>query len=176
MNLSKFITCILLTLLPQLTFAAIYKCKTSSGKTVYSESECPSNTSGTQINLDSNVIDSSAIRNKIANEKTHSNNVNSKSTPAINTRPSDNLMTTHDKQLRLSGLSIDMNDDRAFSEKIVDAKNEHAYLSGTAVHNLSYEDELKRRNLKIDLNSPDASKRSNAFQELLTLYKKYTYQ
>lgn len=85
-------------------------------------------------------------------------------------------MSTYDKQIRLRELSIDMKDDRAFSEKRTDAKNEYAYLSGVAVHSLSYENELKRRDLKLDLNSPDISKRSNAFQALLALYNRYKSQ
>jgi hypothetical protein len=163
-------------LFSQFTLAGVYKCKSASGKTIYSESECPSGTSGSQINLEANVIDSSAIRNKISEQKTYSTNTNYQSTAATSNRSAENLMTTYDKQTRLRELSIDMKDDRAFSEKRSDAKNEYAYLSGVAVHSLSYENELKRRDLKLDLNSSDISKRSNAFQALLALYNRYKSQ
>ena len=160
----------------QLVLAGVYKCKSASGKTIYSESECPFGTSGSQINLDANIIDSSAIRNKISEKKTYSTNANYQSTAATSTRSVENLMPAHDKEIRLRELSIDMKDDRAFSEKRTDAKNEYAYLSGVAVHSLSYENELKRRDLKIDLNNPDISKRSKAFQELLSIYHRYKSQ
>lgn len=160
----------------QLALAGVYKCKSASGKTIYSESECPFGTSGSQINLDANIIDSSAIRNKISEKKTYSTNTNYQSTAATSNTSAGNLMSTYDKQIRLRELSIDMKDDRAFSEKRTDAKNEYAYLSGVAVHSLSYENELKRRDLKLDLNSPDISKRSNAFQALLALYNRYKSQ
>jgi hypothetical protein len=163
-------------LFSQLALAGVYKCKSSSGKTIYSESECPSGTSGSQINLDANIIDSSAIRNKISEKKTYSTNTNYQSTAATSTRSAGDFMSNYDKEIRLRELSIDMKDDRAFSEKRTDAKNEYAYLSGFAVHSLSYENELKRRNLKIDLNSSDISKRSNAFRTLLTIYNKYKSQ
>jgi len=163
-------------LFSQFALAGVYKCKSSSGKTIYSESECPSGTSGSQINLDANIIDSSAIRNKTSEKKTYSTNTNYQPTIATSARSSGDFMSNYDKEIRLRELSIDMKDDHIFSEKRADAKNEYAYLSGVAVHSLSYENELMRRNLKIDLNSPDISKRSNAFQKLLTLYYKYKSQ
>jgi hypothetical protein len=163
-------------LFSQLALAGVYKCKSASGKTIYSESECPSGTSGSQINLDPNIIDSSSMRNKISEQKTYSANTNYQFAASASNRSTGNLMTTHDKQIRLRELSIDMKNDRAFSEKRADAKNEYAYLSGAAVHTLSYENELMRRNLKIDLDSPDVSKRSNAFQELISIYNRYRAQ
>ncbi|OGV76359.1 MAG: hypothetical protein A3I83_05445 [Methylotenera sp. RIFCSPLOWO2_02_FULL_45_14] len=68
-----------------------------------------------------------------------------------------------------------MADNNGTYEKKADANNERRYLSSNPVHNLSHDDEILRRNLKIDLGSPDQSKRSSAMSLLIALYTKYQF-
>ena len=68
---------------------------------------------------------------------------------------------------------IDMNGESPFYEKKADARNEYSYLQKQNIHSLSYESEIKRRNFKVDLSSPDSIRRSNALQQLSTIYIEY---
>ena len=54
----KFILVIALSVLPQITFSQIFKCKNPSGKVIYSEETCPAGTIGSEVYLESNAIDS----------------------------------------------------------------------------------------------------------------------
>lgn len=54
----KFILVIALSVLPQITFSQIFKCKNPSGKVIYSEETCPAGTIGSEVYLESNTIDS----------------------------------------------------------------------------------------------------------------------
>ena len=165
MNLLLFI---LLALLPQLALSQVYKCTDSKGKITYSESRCSQSTKGSEIYLDPNVIDSSSIRDRIANDK-----LNAFSSPSSNIKSTRPLMTDCDKQNRLSGLKIDFDDLKGTPEKRTDAQNEYNLLSRNQVYGLSYDHELERRNLKVDLQSYDRSRRLNARLLLSTLYMKY---
>ena len=165
MNLLLFI---LLALLPQLALSQVYKCTDSKGKITYSESPCSQSTKGSEIYLEPNVIDSSSIRDRIATDKL---NVFSTSSSDIkSTRP---FMSDSDKQNRLSALKIDFDDLKGTPEKRSDALNEYKLLSRNHVYSLSYDYELERRNLKVDLQSYDRLRRLNAQQLLSTLYMKY---
>ena len=65
------LACLLLSFvgsLPQTVFAEIYKCKTSDGKVIYSESPCEGMTSQ-RINVIDNSLDSSSLRRKAQNSK-----------------------------------------------------------------------------------------------------------
>lgn len=173
--LVKFVLFITLIISPQLALSQIYKCKNSSGKTIYSEATCASGTKGFELYLETNVIDSSALRDRIAREKIYKSTVTEQSITSNNSEYSDNLMPDFDKHTRLRSLQIDMHDDNGTYEKKADAKTEQRYLSSDSVHSLSYSDEVLRRNLKIDLVSPDQSKRSSAMRSLDALYTKYQY-
>ncbi len=85
------------------------------------------------------------------------------------------MMSDYDKQTRLRSLQIDMADNNVTYEKKADAKNEQRYLSSNPVGNLSYDDNVLKTNLKIDLGSQVQSKRSRAMGLLTTLYVKYQY-
>lgn len=171
----KFILIIILSVLPQIAFSQIFKCKNSNGKVIYSEESCPKGTIGSEIYLESNTIDSSALRKNINAQKTTSNITPSQNTTSTNSASSDNLMSEHDKQNRLWALLLDMKNGSAYYEKQADAKNEHACLLNKTVYNLSYENELNRSNLKIDLGSINSSTRSIALQQLSAIYFKYQY-
>ena len=158
----------LLAILPQLALSQVYKCTDIKGKITYSESPCSQSTKGSEIYLDPNVIDSSSIRERIANDKL---NVFSTSSSDIkSTRP---LMSDSDKQNRLSALKIDFDDLKGTPEERTDAQNEYNLLLRNQVYSLSYDHELERKNLKVDLQSYDRSRRLNARLLLSTLYMKY---
>ena len=61
----------------------------------------------------------------------------------------------------------------ASDEKRADAKYENNILRQSRVRALSYENNIKRSNLKVDLNKLDFAKRHQALQELMGLYAKY---
>jgi len=125
------------------------------------------------LDLDPNVIDSSALRNRILQEKAYSGIAGSQPAAPGNNLVSRNIMPPHDRQRRLRELLMDMNNDAAPYEKQADARNEHAYLVSENVLSLSYESELKRRNYKVDLNSSESAKRSYAMRELSAIYREY---
>lgn len=162
-----------LIFLPQFALSQIYKCKNSNGKITYSEVPCTSGTKGSELYLEPNIIDSSALRERIARDKTYKTTVTDRSITTNNSEPSSDLMSDYDKQTRLRGLQIDMADNNGTYEKKADAKNELRYLSNSAVRNLSYDDDVLRKNLKIDLGSTEQSKRSKAMSLLAALYDKY---
>jgi len=173
LKLINISTLIFFLLLPHIAFSQIYKCKSPTGKTIYSESVCPNGTQGSQIELDSNVIDNSSLRHKILQDKNYTKSNTSQPTSSNNNLTLRNFMSSHDRELRLREVMIDMNSESPFNEKKADARNEHSYLAKQNIYSLSYESELKRRNLKVDLSSPDSVKRSNALQQLSTIYIEY---
>jgi hypothetical protein len=173
LKLINIATLVPLLLLPQIAFSQIYKCKSPTGKTIYSESICPSGTQGSQMELDSNIIDNSSLRNKILQNKNYAKSNTSQPTSSSNNRALKNFMTSYDRELRLREVMIDINGDSPFYEKKADAKNEYSYLEKKDIHSLSYESEVKRRNFKIDLSSPDSPKRTNALRQLSIIYLEY---
>jgi hypothetical protein len=169
-NISMLIS---LLLSPLIAASQIYKCKSSTGKTIYSESECPNGTQGSQIELGSNLIDNSSVRNKILQDKNFAKGNTTQPTTSSNNLALRNFMSSYDRELRLREVMIDINGDSPFYEKKADARNEHTYLVKQNIYSLSYESELKRRNFKVDLSSPDSIKRSNALRHLSTIYTEY---
>ncbi|MES2180607.1 MAG: DUF4124 domain-containing protein [Pseudomonadota bacterium] len=170
----KFILVIALSILPQIAFSQIFKCKHSTGKLIYSEEPCPAGTKGSELYLEPNTISSSPVRRNITTQKTNSD-TNSDQNTASNSDSLDNIMSEYDRQNRIWGLQIDMKNNNGYYEKQADARNEHAWLLKNPVHNLTYDNELKRSNLKVDLTSTNSLTRSNALQLLAALYFKYQY-
>lgn len=171
--LIKPILFIALIFLPQLASSQIYKCINSNGKTTYSEESCISSIKGSELYLEPNVIESSALRDRIARENTYKTTVTKQSITTSNSEDSNDMMSDYDKKTRLRSLQIDMASNGGTYEEKVDARNEHRYLSKNSVRNLSYDDDVSRRNLKIDLGSSDHSKRSKAMNLLNALYATY---
>lgn len=172
--ISKTTILLFLIATPQLAFSQIYKCKSLSGKVIYSEEACPTGTKGSEISLEPNVIDSSALRDRISRDKAHVSKadlIQSNSPQSIT--DSSSIMSEHERSTRLRALAIDMGDTKAFYEKIADAKNEHNILQSSSVKPLSNDTEIKRRNLKLDLDNPDPTKRSSAYRLLSKLYAEY---
>ena len=151
----------------QFAISQIYKCKDARGKVIYSEESCSLGTKGVELDVEPNVMDSSAIRRQIASKKVY------KQVPVEDQIAAGNLMNSYDKELRLRELNIDIKNDQATWERKADAKNEFNYLNISQVYSLSYENELKRRNLKVDLESYDKPKRANALRLLHEIYVKY---
>lgn len=172
----KLILFVVLSLLPQLAWSQIYKCKNTNGEITYSEKLCPSGTIGAPLYLEPNTIESSELRRQIATQKKYETTPSLQTKTTINSESSDTLMSEDEKKIRLRGLLIDMNDEKASYEKKADARNEHGYLFRNQALNLSYDDELKRRNLKVDLGSHDKSKRLNALRLLSAIYVNYQSQ
>lgn len=168
----KFILFIAIFLFPQLALSQIYKCKNTKGKIIYSEATCPSGTKGAELYLEPNIIDNSALRRQIATQKMYREPTSQAGT-MNNSDSSDGLMSEYEKQIRLRELQIDMKNDQASSERKADARNEHSYLLRGQIKNLSYDNELKRRNLKVDLESYDKLKRMNALSLLASIYIAY---
>lgn len=173
LKLINISTLISFLLLPQIAFSQIYKCKSPTGKTIYSESTCPNGTQGSQIELDSNIIDNSSLRNKVLQDKNYAKSNTYQPTTSSNNLALQNFMSSYDRELRLREVMIDMNGESPFYEKKADARNEYSYLQKQNIHSLSYESEIKRRNFKVDLSSPDSIRRSNALQQLSTIYIEY---
>ena len=82
-------------------------------------------------------------------------------------------MSDHDRQKRMEENIVALKAMSASNEKRADAKYENNILRQSRVRALSYEDNLKRSNLKVDLNQLDAVKRHAALRELMGLYAKY---
>ena len=171
----KFFLIIALSVLPQIAFSQIFKCKTPIGKIIYSEESCPSGTKGSEVNLESNTIDTPSLKRNIRTQKTNSDINSFENITTSNSAPLDNLMSEYDRQNRIWALLIDMKNGNGYYEKQADARNEHAWLLKNTVHNLSSENELKRSNLKVDLGSTNSSTRSSALQQLSAIYFKYQY-
>ena len=171
--LIKNIVIFSIVLLPQVALSQVYKCKTAKGKVIYSEEKCASGTRGEQLDLEENVLDNSAFRNQIAIKKSQQNSGSTQITNSESYLASANQMSTYDKELRLRALKMDMIDQQSSIESREDARNEYRYLNKNSVKSLSYEDELMRRNLKVDLESYDLSKRGKAVGLLNQIYTKY---
>ncbi|HSI37891.1 MAG TPA: DUF4124 domain-containing protein, partial [Methylotenera sp.] len=92
--------------------AEIYKCKNSSGRIVYSESKCPSNTIGNPIVIVPNVIDSAELRRQIASNRNE--------TQIISTSIPDNkpeVMSSYKREIRIRELNVSASDESASREK-----------------------------------------------------------
>lgn len=171
---AKLLLFIVIALLPQLAVSQIYKCENSNSKITYSEEPCPSGTKGESIYLEPNTIESSELRRQIEAQEIYApTSYQAKTTR--NAESPDNLMFKYNKKNRVRALQIDINTNNSYYEKIADAKNELSYLRKNPVYSLSIDDELKRRNLKVDLQSPNDLKRSNALHLLFALYVKYQF-
>lgn len=167
---TSILTALVLLVWLQTANGQIYKCKNVKGKITYSESECPSNTKGNVLMVEPNVIDSSDLRRQISNNRTSVQTINTQETV---TNMSPDLMTPHQRETRIRELNVNLSDERAFEEKLADARNELGYLKRTASKSLSYELEQTRRNLKVDLNDFDRAKRRKALSALASIYANY---
>ena len=174
----KIILFLLMATFYQITNAQIFKCKTSSGKITYSESECPKNMNGGEIFIEDNVIDSSYLRGKVESSKNQNLNTTTTTTSVTTQTPkkhdgnSSNYMPSYEKNLRLSQLKVQMTD-QSFPEKVMDAKNEYAILNMRQAKMLVYDKEQLRKNLKVDLTHPERKKRQTAMYELASIYQQY---
>lgn len=146
----------------------IYKCKNSKGGVIYSELKCPSNTTGSQIVILPNVIDSSELRRQIVSNKSESQII-STSTLQNNT----DVMQPFKREARIRELNISINDRGATYEKSADARNELAYLKDRNPIDLSYDLEQQRRNWKVDLTDFNIQKRTKALSALASIYTNY---
>lgn len=121
----KLLFTLLLVIFPLITNAQIFKCKTSSGKITYSESACPKNTSGGEIIIEDNAIDSSYLRGKVESQKMQKLN-SSKSQTTVTTITSTNsskYMSSYDKDIRLKQLKVQMSDNYYFEKKRMQKTN-----------------------------------------------------
>lgn len=174
----SLLACLLLSVvgsLPQTVFAEIYKCKTSNGKIIYSESPCKGMTSQPMEVID-NSLDSSNLRSEAKNSSTtvFTNSPVSGTTSARTTTTlAAQQMSEHDKQNRIRENLIVSRSITATSEKISDALYENAMLNKPVVNALDYDDNVMRSNLKVDLDSLDQPKRDRAMNQLRSLYSKY---
>ncbi|MGB4811146.1 MAG: DUF4124 domain-containing protein [Methylophilaceae bacterium] len=168
----KVLLATMMAVLPQIALSQIYKCKNTQGKTTYSEFPCTSGTKGKEVNIEPNIIDNSGQRKQIAIQKSRENLVSIKNSTESN-REQNNLMTEYDKTLRIRELKMDMNNLQSSHENRVDATNEFRYLNKNQVNSLSYDDELKRSNLKVGLESTVQTNRSKAMTLLTQIYVKY---
>jgi len=164
--------------LPQTVFAEIYKCKTSKGKIIYSESPCDGMTSQRMDVID-NSLDSSSLRREAKNSSTtvvtnssvsgNQETTITRTTTASTAQP----MSEQDKQNRIRENQVVSRSLTATDEKKNDAMYENTRLNKTVVNALDHEDNVERSNLKVDLDSMDQPKRSNAMNKLQSLYNKY---
>lgn len=177
----SLLACLMLSFvgsLPQTVFAEIYKCKTSKGKVIYSESPCEGMTSQRMDMID-NSLDSSGLRREVRNSKatavTNSSVSGNQETTITGTTTTlaAQTMSEYDKHNRIRENIVTSRSIVATSEKKSDALNENEILNKTVVNDLGYEDNVKRRNLKVDLNSIDRPKRYRAMSQLSSLYSKY---
>ncbi len=169
----RYIVMFALLSLSQGALSQVYKCKTAKGKIIYSEEPCTSGLQGGQLNLEDNVLDNSGFRKQAAIRETQQNHGSSQSTTTDNHQSLANKMSAYDKELRLRELKMDMIDQQSSAESRTDASREYRYLDKNTVNALSYEDEIKRRNLKVDLGSYNRSKRDKAISQLTQIYTKY---
>lgn len=167
---TSILTALVLLLCLQPANGQIYKCKNVKGKITYSESECPSNSKGSVLTVEPNVIDNSDLRRQISNSQTPTQTINTQETL---TNMSPDLMTPHQRETRIRELNVNLSDESAFEEKLADARNELGYLKRTAPKSLSYELEQNRSNLKVDLNDFDSAKRKKALSALASIYTNY---
>lgn len=150
-----------------LSTAEIFKCKTLQGKTIYSESPCEGAPSE-RLEVIDNTLDSSRLRREARRSRTSegAQYITSQAKPQA-------LMSDHDKQKRIDENIISSKALTATSEKRGDAQYENNILRKARVKALSFEDNLKRSNLKVDLDNMNRAKRRKAATELMSLYTKY---
>ena len=144
--------------------AEIYKCKTSKGKVIYNEVPCEDKPSQT-VDISDNTMDGA----KLQQEFKSSRNQPSGNQPSSTT----SLMSVHDKEILIRGNVVSSKSTTAYSEKISDALNENAYLNRVSVRSMSFDNALLRKNLKVDLDSQDQTKRIKAMSSLNALYGLY---
>lgn len=148
--------------------ADVYKCKSSSGKIIYSESPCEGMPVEKMEILD-NSIDSSRLRREANSFRANGSIVSESAKPVSTTE----LMSDFDRKKRIEENIVTSKSVSAFSERKNDALYENGRLSRARVKALSYEDSKKRANLKVDLGSLDYRKRQEAAAKLITLYQNY---
>lgn len=173
--LYSFLLLIFMGAFSQSVFAEIYKCKGPNGKIIYSESPCKGMSSERMDILD-NAIDSSTLRREIDNSHNSAATQSySSASQQITTTAIQNVqvMSDKDKQNRIRDNIVAYRSDAASPEKKEDAQYENTALNKAIVNELSYEDNLMRRNLKVDLNNADQTKRYNAMYKLRAIYSKY---
>jgi ribosomal protein L29 len=152
-----------------ITYAQIFKCKSTNGKITYSESPCPSSSKESLLVIEENVIDSSEIRKQVQSQKSQQINTTSSNSIIDN---DIRYMSSYDKETRINQLKVQMMD-TSFQEKVTDARNEQSVLNSTRPKLLSYDMEKTRSNLKVDLTHRDPSKRRAALSSLSQLYNSY---
>ncbi|MDI1308111.1 MAG: hypothetical protein PSV17_01585 [Methylotenera sp.] len=172
MRLQYFLIAVI-SLLPQIAFSQIYKCVNSQNKIIYSEAPCSSSMKGGEVIVEPNVIDNSGLRRQITTQKITQKNVTTQNSNEVNSESIASRMSAYEKEIRFRELNIDMHNQQSAAERRWDAENEHRYLTNSRGNSLSYGDELKRRNLKVDLDSYDRSKRNEALHLLTEIYAKY---
>src|SRR5665647_2841680 len=175
------LACLLLSVvgsIPQTVFAEIYKCKTSNGKIIYSESPCKGMTSQPMEVID-NSLDSSNLRREAKNPSTtvvtnSSVSGNQETTiTGTTTTSAAQPMSEYDKQNRIKENLVVSRSNTATWEKKSDALYENSMLNKPVVKALDYDDIVERSNLKVDLDSMDQPKRNRAMNQLRSLYSKY---
>lgn len=154
--------------------APIYKCKDSKGKILYSESPCPSKYVGNEIGVSDNVTEASGLRQHLQAQEIYSSpQITNPNTVITNSQNNANLMSDHDRKNRIQQTNVDSKSSSASEEKKYDAQYEHDILNGQSANQLSQDDEVKRKNFKVDLDSADQNKRQNAANQLRNIYQKY---
>lgn len=162
----RVLLCIVSVMFCHSSFASIYKCKNSSGKTIYSESPCSSNYSVLDLDENQNVIESSNLRKFI--RKNREVNV-SNEVSQTGTDP----MTPHEITTRIRALKLKINDSSSLPEEREDANTEYQFINQAQPKRLSYDLEQKRRNLKVDLTSSQQATRREAVSKLRNIYLNY---
>ena len=171
----RLILLLLMVIYHQSINAEVYKCKNSAGNITYSESECPKNMTGNELLIEPNVIDGAYARGIIESHKIKNSNTSIIET-TVSTKTISNstsYMSSYQKDARLNQLKIQMSDQTSFYEKASDARNEFAKLNKPQPKNLSYELEMKRKNLKVGLTHPERSNRQKALSDLSAIYSYY---
>jgi len=147
--------------------AEVFKCKSPQGKTIYSETPCEGMASQ-QLEIIDNSLDSSQLRREARTF------TGIRSAGPTNTSSAvAEFMSDYDKQKRIEENIVSSKAMSASNEKRADAQYENNLLLKARVRALSYEDNIKRSNLKVDLNQLDVSKRLTAQRELIGLYSNY---
>lgn len=159
-----WLVCLLAVSFP--TEAAVFKCLVN-GKTVYSDSPCPKNSSAAQVvEIIDNTIDSREARRAVVNTKKSATNRHSSANTV-------EFMSKHDINLRVKELKSAINAITSPPEKVEASKRELFYITSKQPRKLSYENETLRGGLRRDLGSIQRDIRARAKYELESLYKYY---
>ena len=146
--------------------AAVFKCLVN-GKTVYSDSPCPKNSSAAQVvEIIDNTIDSREARRAVANNKQGATN-RDRSANVVE------FMSKHDINLRVKELKSAINAITSPPEKVEASKRELFYITSKQPRKLTYENETMRSEWRRDLGSIQRDVRIRAESELDELYRLY---